>query len=128
MKKVFMTMALIVAIATSAAAMTNGQIRNHARSMTNKMVADLHLTRHQAARVYSINLEYLNTMDKPNANVRHLVNLRNHEMSRVLSAHQYRRYIASSDSHWYPAGLGHSWRHAAPKHHHNPRHHHHHRY
>lgn len=118
MKKIFATMALIVAIATSAAAMTTSQLRSHARVMTDRMSAELHLTRHQAERVYHINLEYLNTMDKPNANVPHLVNLRNHEMRRVLTAHQYNRYISSSCAHWNP--VRHGWRNTPAHHPHHP--------
>ena len=59
MKKIFATMALIVAIATSAAAMNSREIRSTARMMTDRMTMDLRLTRHQEAMVYNINLRYI---------------------------------------------------------------------
>ena len=125
MKKIFATMALIVAIATSATAMNSREIRSTARMMTDRMAMDLRLTRHQEAMVYNINLRYVNAVDHPHADVRRCIDIRNSELRRVLNGHQFHRYMASSHARWTPAR--HNWRHTPARHPHHhapaPRHH-----
>ena len=110
-------MALIVAIATSASAMNSNEMRNSARVMTDRMATELRLTRHQAAQVYNINLRYIKAVDNPRADFRRCVDVRNAELRRVLSTHQFNRYMASAHARWTPVHAG--WRKApaAPVHH-----------
>ena len=59
MKKIMMTMAMIVTIATSAAAMTFNEARDHALFLTDKMTYELGLNAAQANNVYEINFDYI---------------------------------------------------------------------
>ena len=115
MKKIFATMVMIVAIATSAAAMNRHEIRNTARVMTDRMAIDLRRDRYQEARVFEINLRYVSAIDNPRADMRRCIDIRNHELRRVLSGRQFDRYMASSHSRWTP-------RHHGPGPHHGPGH------
>ena len=59
MKKILLTMALMVSIVTSAAAMTFNEAREHAMFLTDKMSYELGLSPTQLNNVYEINLDFV---------------------------------------------------------------------
>ncbi len=59
MKKMMMTLVLMVTIATSAAAMTFNEAREHALFLTDKMAYELGLSTAQINNVYEINLDFV---------------------------------------------------------------------
>lgn len=128
MKKILATMVMIVAIATSAAAMNRHEIRSTARVMTDRMAMELRLDRHQVGRVFEINLRYVSAIDNPRVDMRRCIDIRNHELRRVLTPRQFDRYMASSHARWTPAHHGHHGPHHPAPHHEGPRHHRHVRY
>lgn len=121
-------MALMLTMVASAVARPNYVIRSDARVMTNRMALNLHLSKHQASMVYGINLRYASAVDNPRNSVSYWSGVRNQELRRVLTVHQYNRYRASSHAHWAPVHHHHHRPVVKPHHHHHHHHHYHHRY
>ncbi len=95
MKKMMMIMAMMVTIATHAAAMSYNEARTEALFLTDKMAYELNLTNEQYEAVYEINLDYLMGLS------RHDVfgsdwTFRNSRLRHVLTSWQYDRYMAAN--------------------------------
>ena len=98
--------AIMMTIVISANAMSHREASIIARNITDKMAYELRLTTRQYHRVYDINLRYIhNPVQKDRA------------LYRVLSAHQYERYV--HHKHLFAEPRPHA---VAP--HHGPVHHH----
>ena len=95
MKRMMMTMAMMVAIAASAAAMPYGQAKKQALFLADKMAYELNLTDEQYEAAYEINLDYLMQVD----NERHVYGSpwtrRNSLLNVILSPWQYAAYAAA---------------------------------
>lgn len=92
MKKM-MTLAVMMTIAISAAAMTYNEARSEALFLSDKMAYELDLTEEQYEAVYEINLDYLMSV-----NSRYDINgpwwdRRNADLRHVLAAWQYDRFL-----------------------------------
>ena len=74
--------AILMTIVISANAMSHREARIVARSMTDKMAYELRLTDRQYHAVYDINLRYI---DNPV--------MKERALSRVLTAHQFEKYL-----------------------------------
>ena len=83
-----LVLAVLMTIVVSANAMTSREARVFARSMTDKMAYELRLTDRQYREVYKINLRYI---DNPVA--------KNRKMAKVLTMHQYDKYLRMQASH-----------------------------
>lgn len=116
MKKIMITMAMMLTIAVSANAINSRQARFEAQQMTEHMSRQLGLNPRQSARVYDINYDYMK-----HVGTRHEAEARNHRMARlerVLSPEQLRRMHAGTMHR--PESP--SWRQPASRHHGNRRH------
>ncbi len=82
MKKIMLTMAMLMTIAISATAMTYREARNYARVMTDRMAVELRLTNRQYREVYDINYLYVNNPVR-----------KDRALSRVLTPRQFERYM-----------------------------------
>lgn len=91
MKKMMMILAMMLAIATSASAMTYAEARHEALFLTDKMAYELNLTDYQYEMVYDINLDYLRYIDRASIFGNPWA-LRNRRLADVLTATQYRLY------------------------------------
>lgn len=92
MKKIMMTMAMIVTIATSAAAMTFKEAREHALFLTDKMTYELGLSAVQANNVYEINFDYIIALAIQGERPGICQSRRDADMRYVLSDYQYHLY------------------------------------
>lgn len=106
MKKMMITLVLMMTIAVSASAMSYREARAAARMMTDRMAVELRLSHRQYDRVYEINLRY---MDHPE--------MKDRAMSRVLTPHQFDRYMHHRHTLHAPALAHHRVHAPAPKHH-----------
>lgn len=92
MKKLMMILAMMIAIATSASAMSYREARNYALFLTDKMAYELNLTNNQYEAAYEINLDYLMSVNHR----RHLYGSywshRNMLFRTILAPWQYRAY------------------------------------
>ncbi len=95
MKKM-MTLAVMMTIAISAAAMNYNTARNEALFLTDKMAYELGLTNNQLEAVYEINLDYLLKVDNYNDVAGIWWEVRNRDLRYVLSTWQYDCYISSA--------------------------------
>ena len=95
MKKMMMIMAVMVTIATRAAAMSYTEARTDALFLTDKMAYELNLSNDQYEAVYEINLDYLMGLsynDVLGSNWAY----RNGRLFRVLDSWQYSRYMETT--------------------------------
>lgn len=96
MKKMIMILAMMIAIATSAGAMSYREAKTHALFLTDKMAFELDLTNDQYEAAYEINLDYLMCVNHR----RHLYGSywtrRNMLFRTVLAPWQYRVYIGTN--------------------------------
>ena len=92
MKKIMMTMAMIVTIATSAAAMTFNEAREHALFLTDKMTYELGLSATQTNNVYEINFDYIIAVAIQGERPGVCQSRRDADMRYVLSDYQYHLY------------------------------------
>ena len=95
MKKMMMIMAMMVTIATHAAAMPYNEAKAEALFLTDKMAYELNLDDRQYEAVYEINLDYFAGLS------RHDLfgsdwSLRNSRLRHVLNGWQYDRYMAAN--------------------------------
>ena len=91
MKKM-MIMAMMMAIAISASAMTYGNARTEALFLSDKMAYELGLTKSQYEMVYEINLDYLMCVSRQSDLFGTYWTRRNNDLRHVLSAYQFRIY------------------------------------
>ena len=82
MKKMMLTMAMLMTIAISASAMTYREARNYARVMTDRMAVELRLTDRQYREVYNINYRYVESPV-----------MKDRALRQVLSVRQYDKYM-----------------------------------
>ncbi|MGI6242641.1 MAG: hypothetical protein ACOYJK_03770 [Prevotella sp.] len=96
MKKLMMILAMMVAIATSASAMSYKEARREALFLTDKMAYELNLTDDQYEAAYEINLDYLMSVNHR----RHLYgsywSRRNTLFRIILAPWQYSVYIRAN--------------------------------
>lgn len=92
MKKIMLTMALMVTIVTSAAAMTFDEARDHALFLTDKMAYELGLSSVQVNNVYEINLDYVMGVAIQGERLSVCQSRRDADMRYVLSDYQYHLY------------------------------------
>ena len=94
MKKMIL-MAMMMAIAFSANAMTYNAARNEALFLSDKMAYELGLTNAQYEAVYEINLDYLLNVNNRADVLGPWWEVRNRDLRLVLSSLQFDRYMAS---------------------------------
>lgn len=92
MKKIMMTLAMIVTTATSATAMTFDEAREHALFLTDKMTYELGLSPTQANNVYEINFDYIISVAIQGERPGFCQSRRDADMRFVLSDYQYHLY------------------------------------
>ena len=95
MKKM-MVMAMMMAMSISANAMSYSVARNEALFLSDKMAYELGLNGAQYDAVYEINLDYLMSMNGQGDVFGIWWSRRNSDLSYVLSAWQYNKYMACS--------------------------------
>lgn len=91
MKKM-MTLAMMMTIAISAAAMNYNAARSEALFLSDKMAYELGLTEDQYAAVYEINLDYLMCVNGRNDAYGSWWSRRNADLMYVLTSRQYSRF------------------------------------
>ena len=92
MKKILMTLAMMVTIVASATAMTFNEAREHALFLTDKMTYELGLSTVQANNVYEINLDYIISVAIHGERHSICQSRRDADMRFVLSDYQYHIY------------------------------------
>ena len=90
MKKMMMTLALMMTIVVSAAAMSRNEARYEARKTTDRMAVMFDLTKRQYDRVLSINVDYYRSLDGRHDD--RDLRTRNARLERVLTREQLHRY------------------------------------
>lgn len=103
-----MIMAMMVTIATHAAAMSYNEARNEALFLTDKMAYELNLSNSQYETVYEINLDYLMSLSY-NDVLGASWSLRNGRLRHVLSSYQYDRYMAANYFYRPVSWTNHAW-------------------
>ena len=97
MKRIKMIMiALMMAIATSASAMTYDQAKQQALFLADKMAYELNLTEDQYEAAYEINLDYLMAVNDYNDLYGTYWTRRNLEFQSILASWQYDEYVAAN--------------------------------
>lgn len=97
MKRIMTTLAVMVMIITSAAAMSFNKARKEASFLTDKMAYELSLSASQIDAVYEINLDYLLSLNSP-ADLDGIYWMRrNSDLRYVLSAWQWDLYTQITD-------------------------------
>lgn len=91
----YMMMAVMMTIATSAAAMTYNQAKQEALFLADKMAYELSLTDAQYEAAYEINLDYLMAVNDHRDVFGTYWTRRNIDMSTILAAWQYNLYAAA---------------------------------
>ena len=94
MKKMMMIMAMMVTIATHAAAMSYNEAKAEALFLTDKMAYELNLSDRQYEAVYEINFDYIAGLSRHNLFGSDWA-LRNSRLRHVLNGWQYDRYMAA---------------------------------
>ncbi len=94
MKKIMMIMAVMVTIATRAAAMSYTEARTEALFLTDKMAYELNLNARQYEAVYEINLDYMMSLVSHTDILGSSWVYRNYRLGDVLDRWQYDRYMA----------------------------------
>jgi len=92
MKKI-MIMAMMMAMAISAKAMSYKEAKYEALFLSDKMAYELNLSSAQYDDVYEINLDYLMSVNGYNDAYGKWWNRRNNDLKYVLSAYQYEKYM-----------------------------------
>lgn len=95
MKKMMMIMAMMVTIATRAAAMSYTEARAEALFLTDKMAYELNLTSMQYEAVYEINFDYLAALSYEDVFGSNWA-YRNSCLRHVLDGWQYNKYMAAN--------------------------------
>ena len=92
MKKIMM-MAMMMAMAISAKAMSYSAAKHEALFLSDKMAYELNLTAAQFDDVYEINLDYLMSVNGYSDAYGKWWNRRNNDLKYVLTAYQYEKYM-----------------------------------
>ncbi len=92
MRKMMMTMVLMMAIATSASAMTFNEARGHALFLTDKMAYELGLSTAQIDNVYEINLDFVMSVAIHGESLNVCKIRRDNDLRYILSDYQYHLY------------------------------------
>ena len=92
MKKIMM-MAMMMAMAISAKAMSYKEAKYEALFLSDKMAYELNLSNAQYDDVYEINLDYLMSVNGYSDAYGKYWNRRNNDLKYVLSAYQYEKYM-----------------------------------
>jgi len=95
MKRLTTLMVLLVAIASTASAMSFSQARSQALFLTDKMAYELNLSEDQYDAAYEINLDYLLSISTQGDLFGVYWNRRNSELQYVLSSYQWAIFIAA---------------------------------
>ncbi len=93
MKKMMMTLAMMMVMTVTANAMSYNVARNEARFLSDKMAYELNLSDAQYNAVYEINLDYLLSIDSRGDVRGRWWDRRNSDLKYVLSPRQYERYV-----------------------------------
>lgn len=93
MKKLILTLALMISMTISASAMSSQQARSIALFLTDKMAYELNLTEAQYNAAYEINYDYLLKLDDGNDLYGTYWNRRNTDMRYILGSSKYSRYL-----------------------------------
>ena len=96
MKRLMITMAMMMTIVVSAAAMSYSRARSEALFLTDKMAYELSLTDEQYEAAYEINLDYLMSVGDRNDFYGTRWNLRNRNLRYVLDDYQYSLYYSAN--------------------------------
>lgn len=92
MKRILMTLVVVVTFIGTAAAMSFSSARQEALYLTDKMAYELYLTDDQYNACYEINLDYMMCVDRESDIFGYYWNRRNIELGYVLSPVQYKLY------------------------------------
>jgi hypothetical protein len=93
MKRLMITMVMMMTIAISAAAMSYRQARSEALFLTDKMAYELSLTDEQYEAAYEINLDYLMSVNSRSDLYSLRWDIRNRDLRYVLDNYQYSLYV-----------------------------------
>lgn len=94
MKKLIITLVLVFATVMNVSAMSKYRASREARYLTDKMAWELDLSYGQMEDVYEINYDYFRSLVSIHSNYSFAYELRNEELSFVLSPRQWARFIA----------------------------------
>ena len=94
MKKIIITLVLAVATVMNVCAMSKYRASREARFLTDKMAWELDLSYGQMEDVYEINYDYFRSLASVYDDNGWAYNIRNEELSFVLSPRQWARFIA----------------------------------
>lgn len=109
MKKIMISFLLVVATVMNANAMSKYRASREARFLTDKMAWELDLTPSQIEDVYEINYDYFRSLVDVNYVYTREYEIRNEELSFVLSPWQWNRYILISYFYTPVRVLSYSW-------------------
>lgn len=107
MKKLILTAAIAIMSLTQMFALSTSSIRNHARFISDRMAYELDLTPRQYDDIYEINFDFIYMVNRIMDDVVYgysdaiehyydLLDDRNDDLRYVLTASQYRRFLAAS--------------------------------
>lgn len=88
-----MFMAMMMAIAFNANAMSYNKAKKEALFLSDKMAYELNLSNAQYDAVYEINLDYLMSVNGRNDGHGNAWNRRNNDLQYILTAYQYNKYM-----------------------------------
>lgn len=94
MKKIILTLVLAAATVINVCAMSKYRASREARFLTDKMAWELDLSYGQMEDVYEINYDYFRALDNVYDKYSWAYDIRNEELSYVLSPRQWKRFIA----------------------------------
>ena len=94
MKKIILTLVLAAATVINVCAMSKYRASREARFLTDKMAWELDLSYGQMEDVYEINYDYFRALDNVYDKYTWAYDIRNEELSFVLSPRQWARFIA----------------------------------
>ena len=94
MKKFIITLVLVFATVMNVSAMSKYRASREARFLTDKMAWELDLSYSQMEDVYEINYDYFRHLVSVHSNYNHAYEIRNEELSFVLTPRQWARFIA----------------------------------
>lgn len=120
MKKMFMTLMLVIAAVAQVMAMSSTTIRKHARFLSDRMAYELDLTPYQYEDVYEINYDFIHSIDRVMDDVvygyrdaidryYHMLDYRNEDLRYVLNARQYAKFVVSDYFYRPVYSTGRSW-------------------
>lgn len=94
MKKLFISLVLVLATVVNANAMSKYRASREARFLTDKMAWELDLSYSQMEDVYEINYDYFRSLVSVYSNYSYAYEIRNEELQFVLTPRQWARFMA----------------------------------